>query len=140
VPVSGGGQPSTGGDVPDFSYLRKQVAVDDDILIADDPEDGESVLSSSTARRPSPPTVVTPPAAPPKIIYTPPPVSVDDPLADLSGEGPKAAESHPELPLASGTPRWVWPVILALAGYSAVATAAAAWGWLRSPVPTNQVR
>lgn len=42
------------------------------------------------------------------------------------------------------TPKWVWPVLIALAVYAAIATGVGAWGWLRpastDPPPAKPTR
>lgn len=142
------------GTAPDFSYLRSHSDSDDDILKADDPDDSESALGQSTARRPSQPTRVVPvppPTAP--VVYTPPAAGVngegsDNPFVELgSGEAVVASprppsdvrkksapigksEAEPDPTPSPPTPGWVWPTLIGLTVYAAVATAAAVWGWL----------
>lgn len=144
----------TDGIVPDFSYLRTEADADDDILLADDKDDSESALGQSTARRPAQPTKVVPvppPSAP--VVYTPPAAGVnveaaDNPFAELgTGEAvvtpprppsdvrKKSApisksEAEPDPAPTAPTPGWVWPVLIGLTVYAAVATGAAVWGWL----------
>lgn len=131
--------------VPDFSYLKDQPAADDDILLAEGADDHESALGQSTVRRPAQPTKVAASPPPPPVVYTPPPVGVngagDNPFADLTDTAPTpqpplrkqppAPEPEPEpAPTAARTPGWVWPVVVLLAVYAAVATGAAVWGWV----------
>lgn len=131
--------------VPDFSYLKDQPAADDDILLADTGDDHESALGHSTVRRPAQPTkVVAVPPPPAPVVYTPPAVGVngpaDNPFAHLDDTAPTPQppprkqppppdEPAPE-PVAARTPGWVWPVVIGLAVYAAVATGAAVWGWV----------
>lgn len=157
------------GDVPDFSYLRNLPEPDDDILANDDPDDAESALGHSTAKPSKPTAVVPVPAPPPVIYTPPPvgikpPHPNGNPFADLTETGPKSrkqpaepppvadksappskvrdrhkADPEPVPPPAAVTPKWVWPVLIALAGYAVFATGMSAWGWLRpaSPEPPS---
>lgn len=101
------------------------------------------------------------PAAPPPVVYIPQPVApppADNPFTDLTepDEKPrrKPADPAPEKtdppserrkrdpdprPVTrsrseqntSGTPGWVWPVVVGLAVYAAAATGVGAWGWVK---------
>lgn len=136
------------GEVPDFSYLKKQAEQDDDILASEDPDEQESALGETTSRpAPKPvPRVAPPPPAP--VLYTPPSANTDNPFAAMSerqakprpgplpaDEPPPKARDRRDPPPVVRTPAWAWPVLIALAVYAAVATGAAAWGWLRPVAP-----
>ncbi len=143
------------GEVPDFSYLKKQEERDDDILMAANPEDGESALGESPTNRPAPrPTAKAAPPARVPVVYTPPPADTGNPFSGLSDRQrktqpapqpaptpdppPKVRDRHEPAVLAVRTPVWVWPVLIALAVYAVAATGLAAWGWVRpiAPAPT----
>ena len=160
VGLADDGHPVIDGEVPDFSYLRKQAERDDDILVAEDQEDGESALESPTSRPAPRPSAKPAPSAPARVVYTPPPADAGNPFSGLSDRQrktrptpqsapapappPKARERHEVVPATVRTPAWVWPVLIALAVYAVAATGVAAWGWLRpaepAPTTTKQVR
>ncbi len=146
------------GEVPDFSYLKKQAEQDDDILVSEDPDEVESALGETTSRpAPKPPAKPAPkPLAP--MVYTPPPADSGNPFAAMSERQPKPRPAAPapvpepppktrdrrDPPPIIRTPVWVWPVLIALAVYAVAATGLAAWGWLRpiapAPTPVKSVR
>ncbi len=159
VPVGDDGNTLIDGRVPDFSYLRQQVEVDDDVLRSEEPDEAESVLGENSARRPAVrPAAELAPASPPPVVYTPPPVEAANPLAAISNQSPKSrprVNAAPVQPLpktrdqqfpppVARLPAWVWPALIGLVVYGAAATGVAAWGWLRptaaAPVPTKAAR
>ncbi len=141
------------GEIPDFSYLKKQAEQDDDILMSEDPDEVESALGESTNRPAPRPAAKPAPPTPAPVLYTPPPAVVGNPFAVMSERSPKArpapspptpepppkARDRRDPPPVVRTTAWVLPVLIALTIYSAVATGAAAWGWLRpvAPAPTS---
>lgn len=118
-----------------------------------------TVTSKTTAVVP-PPIIYTPPP-----VGTRPPDPPDNPFAQLSGPPsskrratplpprdepaepdslPKKAKANdkprdrrPEPEPPARTPKWVWPVLVALAVYAFVATGVGAWGWLRPVAPAT---
>jgi hypothetical protein len=67
-------------------------------------------------------------------VVTPPPVEdPGNPFAGLGDNpprpGPASSRAHRSAS-RTGVPVWVWLVIAALAGYGALTTAIAVWGWL----------
>lgn len=125
------------------------------------PSKPTTVVPASTPAVP-PPIIYTPPPVgtkPPSVAGNAPPA--DNPFTQLSDTGPKSRrkvaehdsvtnksvppsktserlKTSPEpAPVpAVRTPKWVWPVLIALAVYAAFATGVGAWGWLR-PASTD---
>ncbi len=122
-----------------------------------------TVTSKTTAVVP-PPVIYTPPP-----VGDRPPDPPDNPFAQLSGPPSSKRRASPLPPPAepvnppqkakdkprdrrpepapqppARTPKWVWPVLIALTLYAFVATGVGAWGWLRPvappPTPTKPAR
>lgn len=150
VPASDEGNTVIDGEVPDFSYLRKQAERDADVLTAEESEDEvESALGENSARRPAAKPAPKPTApAPAPVVYTPPPADTGNPFAAISDRSPKprpgtkAKAESPAPPPVVRAPAWVWPVVVALAVYAFVASGVAAWGWLRptATAPTTPAK
>ena len=128
-------------DAPDFSHLRNQADLDDDILVAEDATDGESVMELPTVRPTKPTTTVNKPTPrPAPVVYTPPAAAVQsqDPFAHLADTGPNPPlpRRTPDAEPTVRAPKWVLPTLLALAAYAVVATGFGVWGWVRPVAPT----
>lgn len=122
-----------------------------DSILGDPDDSDDSVIATPTPRKPvvlPPETAPTtaepvPPPAPPVAATLPepvvkPPEPADDgnPFAGLGSEPPPprpdpASVRHQRVASAAGPPAWMGVVLIALAGYAALMTALAAWGWLR---------
>jgi hypothetical protein len=117
-----------------------------------DPEDSDdSVIAPPTPRKPvllppdPAPRATKPPApAAQPIAVTPPPTAMaqppepadtGNPFAGLANEPPPAKPKSVARPRrresVARPPVWAWVVMVVLAGYGALMTALAAWGWLR---------